>query len=178
MALQRAVMRRVGIVVVGTMIAALTLPLFVPMWQSELGRTFCYPLRGPVQRFNPDLSDSLLARVRAHEQAHADQCRRDGALWHNLRRLVPSERLQAEAEAYCAEVRFGLANGGQARIVYPRALDELREMAWFRRFPTVQLEAALAAQCPTIAEQAAREDVEWQTRRARRSGAGTTPTPR
>lgn len=153
------------------MLAMLTLPLLVPVWQGGLGRTFCYPFVGPVQRFNPDLSDSLLARVRAHERAHADQCRRDGALWNNIRRLVLRQRLLAEAEAYCAEVRYGLATGGQARIVYPRALDELSETGWFHRFSTAELEDALASQCPTSAAQAAREEAEWRTRRSRRRAA-------
>lgn len=146
------------------MIAALTMPLMVPAWQNDLGRTFCYPLVGPVQRFNPNLSDSLLARVRAHEQVHADQCRRDGSVWHNVRRLLPSQRLQTEAEAYCAEVRFGIAHAGLTRLAYPRALDELRDMGWFHRFSTVELEAALAAQCPDVAAQAAREEAEWRAR--------------
>lgn len=150
------------------MLAALALPLFVPMWQGELGRTFCYPLVGPVQRFNPELSDSLLARVRAHEQVHADQCRRDGSLWHFVRRLVPSQRLQAEAEAYCAEVGFGIANGAPARIVYPRAQDELRETRWFHRFSTAELEAVLASHCSAVAAQATREEAEWRALRSRR----------
>lgn len=150
------------------MLTALTLPLLVPAWQNDLGRTFCYPFVGPVQRFNPDLSDTLLARVRAHEQVHADQCRRDGSVWHNLRRLLPGQRLQTEAEAYCAEVRFGIAHGGQARLAYPRALDELRDMGWFHRFSTDDLEQALASQCPAIAAQAAREEAEEQAQRVRR----------
>jgi hypothetical protein len=142
----------------------LTLPLVEPAGRSGPGRTFCYPILGPVQRFSPELSDSLLARVRAHEQTHADQCRRDGWFWHNLRRLLPRQRLVSEADAYCAEVRFRIANGGQARLVYPGALDELRDMRWFRRFSTVALGKALASQCPALAAQAAREEAAWRAR--------------
>src|ERR1043166_656854 len=87
MPLPRRTSQFVGVLLVGTMVTVLTLPLVVPAWQSDLGRTFCYPVLGPVQRFNPELSDSLLARVRAHEQAHAEQCRRDGSLWHNVRQI-------------------------------------------------------------------------------------------
>ena len=171
MHLPRRTSQFLGVVLVGTMVTVLTLPLVVPAWQGDLGRTFCYPFLGPVLRFNPELSDSLLARVRAHEQTHAEQCRRDGSLWHNVRRLLPSQRLRAEAEAYCAEVRFGIANGRQARLVYLGALDELRDMNWFHRFSTVELRKALASQCPALAAQAAREEAEWRARRVRRGAA-------
>ena len=165
---RRVVARRVLMVLAGITLATLTLPLFVPAWQSALGRTFCYPFIGPVQRFNPDLSDSLLARVRAHENVYADQCRRDGALWHNLRRLVPSQRLQAESEAFCGEVRWGAALGGQTRLAYARALDELRESVWFHRFSDEQIAAALRSQCPDLAASARRQQAAWENRR--RSG--------
>ena len=171
MPLRRRTSHFIGVILVGTIVTVLTLPVVVPAWRADLGRTFCYPFLGPVQRFNPELSDSLLARVRAHEQAHADQCRRDGSLWHNVRRLLPSQRLVAEAEAYCAEVRFRMANGGQARLVYPGALDELRDMRWFDRFSTLELGKALASQCPALAAQAAREEAEWRARRLHRGGA-------
>ncbi len=148
----------------GTVLATLTLPLLAPMQQSQEGLTFCYPVVGPVQRFNPDLSGAALARVRVHEAAHATQCRRDGAIWHFVRRLAPSQRLTAEAEAYCAEANFAVANGGKARLEYARAQDELRERAWFHRFSSDALAASLASQCPTIAAAAAREEAEWQAR--------------
>ena len=72
--------RRIALVLGGTGLAVLLLSVFGPMGQNTLGLTFCFPVVGPVERFNSGLSDSLLARVRAHESAHADQCRRDGAL--------------------------------------------------------------------------------------------------
>ncbi len=164
MSSQRVIVRRIGLVLVGTVVAALLLPLLVPMWQREDGRTFCYPVLGPVQRFNPDLSPSPLARTRAHEDAHATQCRREGAVVHFIRGLAPRQRLAAEAEAYCAEASFAIANGGQARLEYARVQDELREAAWFRRISSDALTASLAAQCPTIAAAAAREEAEWQAR--------------
>ena len=171
MPLQRAIVRRIGLVLAGTVLAALTLPLLVPMWQREDGRTFCYPFFGPVERFNPDLSGSLLARARAHEDAHAAQCRRDGAVWHFVRRLAPSQRLMAEAEAYCAEATFGVANGGQARLEYGRIQDELREARLFRRFSSAALADALTTRCPELAATAAREEAEWRAARARRRAA-------
>jgi hypothetical protein len=119
---------------------------------------------GPVERFNSTLSDSLLSRVRAHESAHVDQCRRDGALWHTLRRLAPRQRLLSEAEGYCAEIRYGLTTGGAARLLYASALDELRERWWFHRFSTSALVDALATQCPSLVVRAAREEAEWQGR--------------
>lgn len=161
---QRATVRRIGLVLAGAVLATLSLPLLVPTRQREEGRTFCYPVLGPVQRFNSDLSESSLARTRAHEAAHAAQCRRDGAVWHFVRRLATSQRLMAEAEAYCAEANFAVANGGQARLEYARVQDELREVAWFRRVSSDALANSLASQCPTIAAAAAREEAEWQAR--------------
>jgi hypothetical protein len=171
MALRRATARRIGLVVAGTMVAALTLPLFEPSWQREDGRTFCYPFVGPVERLDPHLSGSPLARARAHEDAHAAQCRRDGAVWQFVRRLAPSQRLTAEAEAFCAEAAFGVANGGQARLEYARVQDELREAGWFRRFSSDALTKALASQCPELAATAAREEAEWRAAIARRRPA-------
>jgi hypothetical protein len=165
----RVALRRVGIVLGGTALVVLIASLVAPIGPGADGATFCYPILGPVQRFEPGLSDPLLGRVRAHERAHADQCRRDGALWHTLHRLVPRQRVLSEAEAYCAEVRYGIANGGQARLLYAEVLDELRERPWFKRFSTAALAEALASWCPTIARTAAREEAEWQVRlKARR----------
>jgi hypothetical protein len=159
-----ASVRRVGLVVTGAVLAALTLPLLLPFPEREEGVTFCYPVIGPVQRFNPDLSHSALARTRAHEGAHASQCRRDGAIWHFVRGIFPSQRLAAEAEAYCAEARLGVENGGRARLEYARIQDELREMGWFRRLPSDVLNDSLASHCPMLAAAAAREEAEWISR--------------
>ena len=161
---RRTSARRLGLLFAGTALATFTLPLLLPMPSRAEGLTFCYPVVGPVQRFNPDLSNSALARTRAHEAAHATQCRRDGAIWHFVRDLLPSQRLAAEAEAYCAEASFGIAKGGQARLEYARVQDELREMAWFRRFPSDALNDSLASLCPVIAAVAAREEADWQAR--------------
>lgn len=149
----------------GSVIAALILPLLLPFPPREEGLTLCYPIVGPVQRFNPDLSDSALARTRAHEDAHAAQCRRDGALWHFVRGAFSSGRLAAEAEAYCAEATFGVSKGGSARLEYARIQDELREMAWFRRLSSDALNTSLRSQCPTIAVAAARQEADWYARR-------------
>ena len=154
----RRTLRLVGIILAGTVVAALLLPLTVGMWQGEDGRTFCYPVIGPVQR---------LQRLR-----HAAlQCRRDGALWHFVRRLATRQRLIAEAEAYCAEANWAVAQGGQARIEYARVQDELRETGWFRRSSDEVLADALAAQCPQLAETAAREEADWNARKPRRRAA-------
>ena len=156
--------RRVGLVLIGSVLAAFILPLVLPFPQREEGVTLCYPFVGPVQRFNLDLSRAALARTRAHEDAHAAQCRRDGAIWHFVRGVFPSNRLAAEAEAYCAEASFGISNGSNARLEYARIQDELREMAWFRRLSSDALNNSLASQCPVIAVAAAREEADWQAR--------------
>lgn len=164
MASRRASARRLGLVLAGCVLATFSLPLFLPVPQRAEGLTLCYPVVGPVQRFNPDLSESALARTRAHEGAHAAQCRRDGAIWHFVRDVFPRQRLAAEAEAYCAEAKFGVARGGKARFEYARIQDELREMAWFRRISSEVLNDSLASQCPMIAVSAAREEAEWKAR--------------
>ena len=161
---RRTSARRVGLVLAGSILAAFTLPLLLPVPRMEEGVTLCYPVIGPVQRFNRDLSGSALARTQAHESAHATQCRRDGAFRHFVRGAFPSQRLAAEAEAYCAEANVGVANGGQARLEYARIQDELREMTWFRRLSSDALNASLASQCPAIAIIAAREEAAWQAR--------------
>lgn len=153
------------LVLTGSVLATLSLPLVLPVPRKEEALTLCYPVFGPVQRFNPDLSDSELARTRAHEAAHAAQCRRDGAIWHFVRRVLPSQRLAAEAEAYCAEAKFGVSIGGHARLEYARIQDELREMPWFHRMSSAVLNDSLASQCPTIAVAAAREEADWETQR-------------
>jgi hypothetical protein len=150
------------LVLAGSVLATFSLPLVLPVPREEEALTLCYPVVGPVQRFNPDLSDSELARTRAHEAAHATQCRHDGAIWHFVRRVHPSQRLAAEAEAYCAEAKFGVSIGGRARLEYARIQDELREMPWFRRFSSKELNDSLASRCPTIAVAAAREEADWQ----------------
>lgn len=162
--LQRAVAKRVGLVLMGSILSAFTLPVVLPLPQRDEGLTLCYPILGPVQRFNADLSGLALADTRVHEAAHATQCRRDGAIWHFVRGVFPSQRLAIEAEAFCAEARFGVANGVAARLEYARVQDELREMSWFRRFSSEVLNDSLASQCPTIAAAANREEAVWQAR--------------
>ena len=157
MALRRVSVRRIGLALAGTVLAALTLPLFLPMGQRGDGATLCYPFLGPVERFDPNLSGPELTSVRAHEDAHVAQCRRDGAVWHYARRIVTGQRLISEAEAYCAEAAFGVASGGRARLEYARVHDELRERRWFHRFSNDDLAEVLASQCPQLAATAARE---------------------
>jgi hypothetical protein len=161
----RATARRLGLVVMGTVLAAFILPLLSPFPKRAEGLTLCYPGVGPVQRFNPDLSNSALARTRAHEDAHAAQCLRDGAIWHFVRGAFPSKRLASEAEAYCAEAQFGISIGSNARLEYARIQDELREVAWFRRLSSDAINNSLALECPMVAATAAREEAEWQARR-------------
>lgn len=156
---------RLALVLTLSVLAILSLPLVLPVPKKEEALTLCYPVVGPVQRFNPDLSDLELARTRAHEAAHATQCRRDGAVWHFVRRVLPRQRLAAEAEAYCAEANYGVSTGGHARLEYARVQDELREMPWFRRLSSDVLNDSLASRCPTIAVAAAREEADWQARR-------------
>jgi hypothetical protein len=160
--LGQTTLQRVALISVGTALAMFTLPLLLPMPRGEEGITFCYPFVGPVQRFSSDLVGSALTRAHVHEDTHAGQCRRDGALWHFVRDVSPHQRLVAEADAYCAEASLGVANGGQARLEYARAQDELREMLWFRRYPSVVLENVLASRCPLLASAANREEADWQ----------------
>ena len=148
----------------GGVLAAFILPLLLPFPEREEGLTLCYPVVGPVQRFNADLSGAALARTRAHEDAHAAQCRRDGAVSHFVRGAFTRKRLATEAEAYCAEATYSVSRGSTARLEYARIQDELREMAWFRRVSSDALNDSLAAQCPLIADAAAREEADWRAR--------------
>ena len=162
----------------GSVLAAFILPLLLPFPQREEGLTLCYPVVGPVQRFNAGLFGPALARTRAHEDVHAAQCRRDGAIGHFVRGVFPSKRLAAEAEAYCAEASYGVSNGGTARLEYARIQDELREMAWFRRVPSDALNNSLRLQCPLIADAAAREEADQGVRQRPHIGArGRAVTP-
>ena len=117
-----------------------------------------------IQRFDASLTPAELPRVRVHEAAHAAQCRRDGAVWHNLRRVATGQRLQAEAEAYCAEARYAVSQGGRVWLEYNRVRDELRETGWFRRRSNEYLSNGLAAQCPDLAATAALEEADWRAR--------------
>ncbi|HEY4733071.1 MAG TPA: hypothetical protein VIH53_00840 [Gemmatimonadaceae bacterium] len=156
--------RRMALVVVGSVLATSALPLVLPIPKMEEAITLCYPVIGPVQRFNRDLSGSALARTRAHEAAHATQCRTDGAIWHFVRGALPRQRLALEAEAYCAEANFEIAKGGHARLEYPRIQDEMREMTRFRRVPSELLTNSIAEQCPVVATVAAQEEADWRAR--------------
>jgi hypothetical protein len=137
------------------------------MGHGAIGGTFCYPLIGPVERLDHSLSEAELLRVRAHEDAHAAQCRREGAVWHNLRRILPRQRLQAETDAYCAEVRMMVNHGAPARLEYARVEDELNETKFFR-LESKERSAALESQCPDLAAQAATEEAEWMAHLRRR----------
>jgi hypothetical protein len=150
-----------GLVVIGSVLATFTLPLVLPIPKMEEAITLCYPILGPVQRFNRDLSGSSLARTRAHEAAHAAQCRGDGAIWHFARGVLPTQRLAIEAEAYCAEADFEIRKGGRARLEYARVQDEMREMVWFRHLSSDVLANSLASHCSMIAAVAAREEADW-----------------
>src|SRR5215212_8244915 len=123
---QSTTVRRLALVSTGTIVAMFSLPLLLPMPRMEEGLTFCYPFVGSVQRLNPDLNEAALVRVRAHEAAHASQCRRDGAVWHFISGAIPRRRLATEAEAYCAEAESAVLKGGSPRLEYARVQDELR----------------------------------------------------
>jgi len=155
---------RAGLLFMASVLAAFILPGVLPFPRSAEALTLCYPVVGPVQRFNADLSGAALGRTRAHENVHAAQCRRDGAIWHFVRGAFPTKRLAAEAEAYCAEASYGVLHGGTARLEYARIQDELREIPWFRRVTSAALHKSLSLQCPLIAAAAAREEAAWQAR--------------
>jgi len=142
-----------------------------------MGVTFCYPFYGPVQRFNPAIPEPLLSRVRAHEQVHAGQCRRDGAVWQTLRRLARGQRLAAEAEAYCGEVRWSVGNGEDEWLAFSRAHDELQEGPWFRRLSSERIDSVLTAYCPDLAAASARRDAERRATREQRRVHPIDPGP-
>ena len=149
---QRVRWIRVLIVVVvlaaGLMAAGAWSPL-PPGWD---GVTLCYPLVGPVQRFSHDLADTTRARIQAHEDQHASDCRQRGALLHYLELMRAPGRLRAESRANCAEARQQLALGRDAWHEQERLIDDLRYgYPWFREQPDSVLRRAVRDACPDLA---------------------------
>lgn len=118
------------------------------------GVTLCFPLIGPVQKFDRTLPDSLLLLARVHESVHAVQCRRMGAVANFLVRVGRKGRLRMEAQAYCAQARVELSWGRPAATLADRIQEELImsvEHITFGRATDAQVREILLSECPALA---------------------------
>lgn len=140
-----------GVVSVVT-VALLAGGAYAPLPPGWDGVTFCYPLIGPIQRLPPALSDTARLRIKAHEDEHASDCRRRGALLHYAELARAPGRLRAEARANCAEARQQMALGRSAYHEFERLIDDLRYgYPWFNTLPDSVLRDAVRSACPDIA---------------------------
>lgn len=128
-----------------------------PLSSAWDGATLCFPVLGPVERFDPALSDSALQRVQAHEDVHRMDCLKQGAVINFLRLATTKGRLDAEARAGCAEARQQVGLGRDPWLEHERLVDELHYgYPWFRRLPESALRHALREVCPDIASAGAK----------------------
>ncbi|HVT39479.1 MAG TPA: hypothetical protein VHE78_10565 [Gemmatimonadaceae bacterium] len=119
--------RRVGIALMGCLVALTTFLLASPLPRGLDGATFCLPFVGPVTRIDLALPPDAQRLVKAHEMGHAASCRRRGAIGEYFSRLTVRGRLDAEVQAYCSQGRFEVRAGGVPRLVWASVLDQLEE---------------------------------------------------
>ncbi len=156
---------RIGVVSLLGGTGLLGLGAILPLPRGLDGATFCYPLIGPVQRFDPRLTGAAGAIVRAHEAVHATQCHRLGFMRRVARQLTTQGRLGLEAEAYCAQGQYEVSTGASAYPVYQRLVDELRYTGrWFAGLSEDTIRAALAGACPSLARAASNDRATPKTR--------------
>ncbi len=128
-----------------------------PDWDGAAdldGVTLCFPLIGPVQKFDRTLPDSLLKLARVHESVHAIQCRRMGAVANFVVRVGRKGRLRMEAQAYCAQAKVELSWGLPAATLAYRIQEELImsvEHITFGRVTDQQVREILLTECPALA---------------------------
>ena len=152
------------------LIGMMSLGVVGPLPPGLDGATLCFPFIGPVQRFDPALSDTTWLRVVVHENAHRDDCERLGAVRHYLSIVTTTGRLEAETRAGCAEARMQIAIGRHPYLEHERLVDELHYgHPWLRNRPEEELRAVIRRTCPDVAE--AGVDPPW-----RRKPAATATT--
>lgn len=117
------------------------------------GVTLCLPVVGPVQRLAANLPDNTRRVVQVHEAVHAIQCRLMGAPLNFLERVTIGGRLRIEGEAYCAQIRYEVAQGAARDLVFARAVDELVETIPPRAFGRLgedSIRTRFAMLCPDV----------------------------
>ena len=123
-----------------------------PLPRRAAGDTRCLPILGPQVHVDSSGTSRERELARAHEFAHAAQCKRDGFVGNYFKRLSTAGRLAAELDAFCAEARVDVALGTRVDHVVARILDELEEgYPWFRGTTRRELLVALDRHCTDVA---------------------------
>ena len=112
--------------------AAITVLLVVPVGFFILpvptradGVTLCLPGIGPLQQFAEGLEGKQEEIVHLHERAHADQCRRLGAVAFAALYWRAPGRIALEAEALCAEFELFTASGADPAGLLDQTVEAL-----------------------------------------------------
>ena len=149
--------RRIGVLLFAPL-AILTTIVYVTAPTGLAGSTRCLPFIGPHVALDPTLAGPEREIAAAHEAAHAEQCRDQGAIRNYVLRLTRAGRLDAELGAYCAEGRAALRLGQRADLVVERMLDELEDgYPWFRGTPRAAFRTGLRRACPDLVARADQE---------------------
>jgi len=128
------------------------LALLQPYPRHQEGSSLCFPVVGPVIRISRALSDTAAARVRVHEQVHAEQCRTYGGLRLYALQLTAPGRLRLEAEAGCAEADYARTRGRRAGYAYADLIDNLTYGMPRGQAPTPEEARRIADRaCPDLA---------------------------
>ena len=139
--------------------------------------TLCYPVIGPVTRFDRTLADTVRRRVDAHEAAHRADCRRLGAIRHYAALVGVRGRMAAEARAGCAEARGQITAGANPYLELERLVDELRYTSRaFEALGDSVIRGTVAGTCPDVAKSG--QEPPWQRKQpARRELSRDLLTP-
>lgn len=126
-----------------------------PLPRGLDGMTMCLPFVGPVTRLDSTLSGRARDLAAIHERAHAAQCQEVGALRSYIAGLTIEGKLRSEANAFCAEAHWDLAQGYPRENVLARIADELETAyGWTAGRSRGEIVAAIGAACPPLSARA------------------------
>jgi hypothetical protein len=119
------------------------------------GMTMCLPFVGPVTRLDSTLSGRARDLAAIHERAHAVRCQELGAVRSYIASLTFEGKLRSEANAFCAEAHWDLAQGYPRENVLARIADELETAYdWTAGRSRGEIVAAIGAACPPLSVRA------------------------
>jgi hypothetical protein len=126
-----------------------------PLPRGLDGMTMCLPIIGPVTRLDSTLSGRTRDLAVIHERAHAVRCRELGAIRSYIASLSIEGKLRSEANAFCAEAHWDLAQGYPRENVLARIADELETAyGWTAGRSRGEIVAAIGATCPPLSVRA------------------------
>jgi hypothetical protein len=126
-----------------------------PLPRGLDGITMCLPFIGPITRLDSTLSGRARDLAAIHERAHAVQCRELGAVRSYVAGLTIQGKLRSEANAFCAEAHWDLAQGHRRENVLARIADELETAYdWTAGRSHGEIVAAIGAVCPPLSARA------------------------